>query len=97
MSHPKTPPNASTSALTQPVLLTVKVCKSPAEEVLSVISSMVQDKLLLEDANTTALNSQLKFYFDEVGIDTESSFTTMKEKCLCPLPSDIGDMKMLPI
>jgi len=58
---------------------------------MSLVSGMIQEKLLLEDDNTTALNSQLKFYFDEVGIDTESSFALMKEKSLWPLPSDIAD------
>jgi len=91
MTNRKTPPHFSTFSSTQPVVLsTVKVCKSPAE-VLRLVSGMIQEKLLLEDSNTTTLNSQLKFYFDEVGIDTESSSALMKEKSLWPLPSDIGD------
>jgi len=93
MTHLKTPTNSSTSSSIQPVILsTVKVCKSPAE-VLSLVSGMIQEKLLLEDDNTTALNTQLKFYFDEVGIDTESSFALMKEKSLWPLPSDISSIE----
>jgi len=57
-THPKTHTNTSTSSSTQPVSATVKVCKLPAD-VLSVISGMTQKKLLLEDFNTTDLNSQL--------------------------------------
>jgi len=91
MTHPKTPTNSSASYLTQPVVLsTVKVCKTP-EDVLSLVSSMIQEKLLLEDSRTSDLNTQLKFYFDEVGIGTESSFALMKEQSLRPLPSDIAN------
>jgi len=53
MAHPKTPTNSSASPLTQPVVLsTVKVCKSPAE-VLSLVSGLIQEKLLLEDSRTS--------------------------------------------
>jgi len=43
---------------------------------------MIQEKLLLEDSRTSDLHDQLKFYFDEVGIETESSFALMKEQSL---------------
>jgi len=89
MSQPKTPSNAGTSVLTQLLVFsTVKVCKSSAD-VLNVISGMIQEKPLLEDNDTTALNPQL----NEVGINTESSFAMMKERILWPLPSDLTDKK----
>jgi len=86
---PKTPPPkaANASAI---VLSTVKVVKTPAA-VLSIVTGMIKEKLHLQDSDTTELEKQLKFYFNEVGIATESTFAVMKDRGDWPLPSDLAD------
>ena len=84
----KTPPSVASTAVK--ILSTVKVVKSPAA-VLSIVIDMIKEKLLLQDTDTTDLEKQLKFYFNEVGITTESSLAVMKDKGLWPLPSDLAD------
>ena len=87
--EPHTPPPkpASTGVV---VLSTVKVMTTPAL-VFSTVTSMIKEKLHLQDTDTSELEKQLKYYFTEVGIETESTLAVMKDRSHWPLPSDLAD------
>jgi len=87
--EPHTPPPkpASTGAV---VLSTVKVVTTPAL-VFSIVTSMIKEKLHLQETDTTELEKQLKYYFTEVGIETESTLAVMTDRSHWHLPSELAD------
>ena len=52
---------------------------------------MIKEKVHLQETDTTKLEKQLKYYFTEVGIETESTLAVIKDRSHWPLPLELAD------